>query len=360
MIRRASNTRLQNWLALSMTALLLAACSSAPRVPISSTPTPPNNQTNPGAAPGVSLKSTAQLPALPAAGSGHGGYYQDDGPGDHPPDGLLDVSDVIPKVEPYSITGNKPYVVFGKTYTPILDDRPFKQRGIGSWYGKKFHGQKTSSGEKYDMYQLTAAHPTLPIPSYARVTNLSNGVQIIVRINDRGPFHSSRIIDLSYTAALKLGYLGKGSSELEVERLLPDDIARINSARQDAQAAVPATSTPNVTDATTAEDQAVALAIPAMFSQPPEETPLPPMPDNSTPISGFYLQLGAFGEAANAEAARARLIQNWDSAVPTLQVNYIGALYRLRSGPFTSRAEAVLAAKKVQATTNIDALIVQR
>ncbi len=208
-------------------ALLLAACGSVPIAP------PPSPVALPGAAvsPGPA-SSTALLPNLPAAGSGRGGYYQDDGPGDKPPDGLLELPDPIPKLKPYSASGNKPYVVFGKTYTPITDDQPFKQRGIGSWYGKKFHGQKTSSGEMYDMYKLTAAHPTLPIPSYARVTNLGNGTQIIVRINDRGPFHSSRIIDLSYTAALKLGYLGKGSSELEVERLLPEEIERIAAVKQ--------------------------------------------------------------------------------------------------------------------------------
>ena len=231
----------------------------------------------------------SRLPVLPAAGSGHGGYYQDDGPGDHPPDGLLDLPDAVPKVEPYSPTGNKPYVVFGKTYVPITDGRPFKQRGTGSWYGKKFHGQKTSSGELYDMYKLTAAHPTLPIPSYARVTNLANGKQVIVRINDRGPFHSERIIDLSYTAALKLGYLGSGSSQLEVERLLPDDIARINAAKQAggvAQVAPPAAaqSVPLVPLMAALPDKE---AVPAPLETAPAavsaSTPTPAASDRSMP-----------------------------------------------------------------------------
>src|SRR5690606_2548355 len=126
------------------------------------------------------------------------------------------------------------YVVFGKRYVPITDQRPLKERGRGSWYGKKFHGQTTSSGEPYDMYKMTAAHPTLPLPSYVRVTNLASGRQVIVRVNDRGPFHSGRIIDLSYTAALKLGYLAAGSAELEVERLLPDEIERLAAARRNA------------------------------------------------------------------------------------------------------------------------------
>lgn len=308
----------------------------------------------------------SRLPVLPAAGSGHGGYYQDDGPGDHPPDGLLDLPDAVPKVEPYSPTGNKPYVVFGKTYVPITDGRPFKQRGTGSWYGKKFHGQKTSSGELYDMYKLTAAHPTLPIPSYARVTNLANGKQVIVRINDRGPFHSERIIDLSYTAALKLGYLGSGSSQLEVERLLPDDIARINAAKQAggvAQVAPPAAaqSVPLVPLMAALPDKE---AVPAPLETAPAavsaSTPTPAASmDVADPAGGFYLQFGAFSEQGNADAERARLQQNWDSALPPLEVYSVGLFYRLHSGPFTSREDAQAAAQKLLSIANVRAMVVE-
>jgi len=104
--------------------------------------------------------------------------------------------------------------------------QPFTQRGTASWYGKKFHGQKTSSGETYDMYKMTAAHPTLPIPSYARVTNLANRKSVVVRINDRGPFHTDRIIDLSYAAAYKLGYTGAGSARVEIEAIVPSQAQR--------------------------------------------------------------------------------------------------------------------------------------
>lgn len=336
--------------AVSTVLLALAACSSAPRAPVSSPTTPAANPVSIAPTP----KSAARLPVLPPAGSGRGGYYQDDGPGDHPPDGLLDLPDAVPKVEPYSATGNKPYVVFGKTYTPLVDQQPFKQRGVGSWYGKKFHGQKTSSGELYDMYKLTAAHPTLPIPSYARVTNLGNGAQVIVRINDRGPFHSSRIIDLSYTAALKLGYLGKGSGELEVERLLPDEIARMSAARELARAAEPAATEPTVS-----ADEPVAAA-----NGTPSASALSDSATTSAAgtnvVSGYYLQFGAFAEIANAEATRSRLMQNWDNALPPLEVSYVGVFYRLHSGPYSSRAEAALAAQKVQAQSEIKAMIVQR
>lgn len=158
-----------------------------------------------------------------------GAYYQDDRPPDRVPPGLLNTPDADPKVEPYLRGPSKPYTVMDQTFVPITDARPYVQRGIGSWYGRKYHGRKTASGEPYDMFAMSAAHPILPIPSYARVTHLRNGRQVIVRINDRGPFIASRIIDLSYAAALKLDMVRGGSAELEVERLLPDEIARLQA-----------------------------------------------------------------------------------------------------------------------------------
>jgi rare lipoprotein A len=114
--------------------------------------------------------------------------------------------------------------VAGKKYAPFAELRPYKQRGVASWYGKRFHGKKTSSGERYDMYAMTAAHPVLAIPSYARVTNLGNGKSVVVRVNDRGPFHDGRLIDLSYAAAYKLGYVGNGSARVEVEAIIPKGV----------------------------------------------------------------------------------------------------------------------------------------
>ena len=148
-----------------------------------------------------------------------GGYYKDDGPDAHPPSNLDSVPDAVPRIEPLASGPNRPYVVFGQRYVPDTSGRPYKQRGRASWYGKKFHGNSTSNGEAYNMYAMTAAHPTLPIPSYARVTSVVNGRTIIVRINDRGPFHSNRIMDLSYVAAYKLGLLGPGSGEVVVESI---------------------------------------------------------------------------------------------------------------------------------------------
>ena len=147
-----------------------------------------------------------------------GGYYKDDGPGTRTPTNLADAA---PRSEPLHKFANRPYSAEGKSYVPMTSLQPFKQRGVASWYGTRYHGKPTSSGETYDMYAMSAAHPTLPIPSYARVTNLANGRSVVVRVNDRGPFRSGRVIDLSYAAAYKLGYTGAGSAEVEVESIVP-------------------------------------------------------------------------------------------------------------------------------------------
>ena len=150
-----------------------------------------------------------------------GGYYKDDGPHERPPANLERVADAVPRSEPLHKFANRPYKALGKEYVPMTSLQPFRQRGLASWYGKRYHGQKTSSGEVYDMYQMTAAHPTLPIPSYARVTNTKSGKSVVVRINDRGPFRSGRVIDLSYVAAHKLGYIQAGEAMVEVESIVP-------------------------------------------------------------------------------------------------------------------------------------------
>jgi rare lipoprotein A len=151
------------------------------------------------------------------------------GPGevrDSGPTQVVDLShipDAVPRVEPRTIAGNKtPYTVLGKTYQVSMDIQQYQQQGIASWYGQKFHGRNTSNGEVYDMYGMTAAHKTLPIPSYVRVSNLENGKQVVVRVNDRGPFHGDRIIDLSYAAASRLGFAGKGTARVEVEMINPE------------------------------------------------------------------------------------------------------------------------------------------
>ena len=153
-----------------------------------------------------------------------GGYYKDDGPGAKPPANIDGIADATPRVEPLHKFANRPYSALGKSYTPLTSVQSFKQRGMASWYGKKFHGQKTASGELYDMYKMTAAHPTLPIPSYVRVTRVANGKSVVVRVNDRGPFHAGRVIDLSYVAAYKLGYIQAGAAEVTLEAIVPGQV----------------------------------------------------------------------------------------------------------------------------------------
>ncbi|RJF99892.1 septal ring lytic transglycosylase RlpA family protein [Noviherbaspirillum saxi] len=352
--------------------LALIGCNS---VPVN----PPAAEKSASPAP-ATKSSSSTLPVLPRAGSGRGGYYMDDGPGDSPPEGLLDTPDAEPRIEPYYARNSRPYVVFGKTYTPMTDERPFKQRGVGSWYGKKFHGQKTASGELYDMYKMTAAHPTLPIPSYVRVTNLSNGKQVIVRVNDRGPFHSGRIIDLSYTAALKLGYLSNGSSQLEVERLLPDDIARMNSgaaAKRVADMPVSQTNVKPVTSQAGAVVEATPVALTndtstfalpetvlatadaAMGIVPAVVTSTGSIGAGARPGSAYYLQLGAYAQATNADSVRARLMQQTAGKLETIEIVGSGPVHRLFGGPFATRAEAAAVAVQLQ-ESGMKPVIVQR
>ena len=163
-------------------------------------------------------------PELPRPAS-KPGYYKDDGPGEAPPANLDAIPDARAAPRAAHRFANRPYTVFGRDYVPATTLRPYKERGIASWYGRKFHGEKTSIGETYDMYAMTAAHPTLPLPSYARVTNVATGKSVVVRVNDRGPFLHDRVIDLSYAAAYRIGIAQKGSGEVEVEAIIPGETA---------------------------------------------------------------------------------------------------------------------------------------
>ena len=164
-----------------------------------------------------------------------GDRHEGDGPGGPPPANLDGIADARPRSEPLNPGANSPYTALGRKYVPYQSLRPYRERGLASWYGRKFHGKPTSSGERYDMYAMTAAHTLLPIPSYVRVTNLSNSRSVVVRVNDRGPFHAERIIDLSYAAAYKLGFVNTGSVQVEVEAILP----RSSSATREAPALEP-------------------------------------------------------------------------------------------------------------------------
>lgn len=318
-------------------AALLAACGTTPtEAPSRKAPAP------------VTAKPPPGIPALPAAGSGRGAYYQDDGPGDNPPAGLLETPDAEVRNDPLLPYSNRPYAVFGKTYKPTALGAEFKQRGPGTWYGKKFHGQRTSSGEIYDMYKMTAAHPTLPIPSYARVTNLSNGNSVVVRINDRGPFHSTRIIDVSYTAALKLGLLVNGSSQLEVEHIPPAEIDRMIAAR--------GASPSSQVVAAARQAPPMPKAAPMLVSSSGDEARAAVLGGSAEP--GFYLQLGSYAREDGADGLRKRLEAS--DAGLKLDVEQAGKFYRLFAGPYASREDAQAAGKALPSSFRLKPIVIER
>jgi rare lipoprotein A len=251
-----------------------------------------------------------------------GGYYSNDGPPRRDVD-LTRVADPIPHPEPLSADGNEPYSVFGHTYYPMKDARGYRERGIASWYGTKFHGRRTSSGEAYDMYAMTAAHCTLPLPTYLRVSNLRNGRSVIVRVNDRGPFMHNRLIDLSYAAAAKLGIIGTGTGLVEIEA--------IDTANQN----------PMVMRAS-ANDAAVEARV--ADDEPPPQ---------------LYLQVGAFNNWENAVSLRARLTQaHFEPVLIQTEVRNNVPLYRVRVGPLASVNESDRLIERASAYGFADARVV--
>ncbi len=288
-------------------------------------------------------RATAATPASakPAANSRGGAYYKDDGPGDAPPPDLDKLADAQPRFEPLHRFANNPYNVFGQDYVPMKSLAPFRQSGIGSWYGRKFHGQRTASGEIYDMYAMTAAHPTLPIPSYVRVSSIQNGRSVIVRINDRGPFHSGRVIDLSFAAAFRLGYAFSGSTLVQLELLQPEDIA--NAARP--RGATPEPGRPAERGAAPGGDREPARPAPGAFAPP---------------ASGVYLQLGAFSARDNAETFRSRVYREVAWLNDPIEVLQRDGIYRLHLGPYRDRGEAAGMAERLKRDIDLTPVFVTR
>ncbi|MBC7944439.1 MAG: septal ring lytic transglycosylase RlpA family protein [Burkholderiales bacterium] len=303
-------------------ALAISGCATAP---------PPLTP------PAIDPQVTHESPA-PRTQKG-GGYYKDDGPAAKPPSNLDSIPDAQPKAEALHRYANRPYTVFGKNYVPATSRVPYKARGIASWYGKKFHGERTSSGETYNMYAMTAAHPTLPIPSYVRVTRRSNNNSVVVRVNDRGPFHGNRLIDLSYTAAYKLGYLDDGSTPVEVELILPDETRAIAKASD--TGTVPQTSTD--VSVPTARNNSLSRKV--------------------GPSAPIYLQLGAFATRAKADELLARLrikFGGMGALGDALQIFLKDGLYRVHAGPYSSRDSALVAAGKIKSSAAITPLLTVR
>jgi rare lipoprotein A len=275
----------------------------------------------------VTLAGCDTTPSRPSSSSKPGGYYLDDGPGSNPPANLESIPEPVPKIEPINKFTSRPYAVLGHAYAPYTRLTPYKARGVASWYGKRYHGQKTATGEVYDMYAMTAAHTLLPLPSYARVTNVATGKSVVVRVNDRGPFHEDRLIDLSYLAAQRLGLLGRGSGMVEVEAIIPGD---------DAQ---PATRQP---------------------APEPSPPPAPAASAVSAEPGGIYVQLGAFAAAGNADAFLRKMRIDLGWLADSMNVYKKDGLYRVHAGPYSSREEAGRAAERVQKELGFKALVLDR
>ncbi|HKU69246.1 MAG TPA: septal ring lytic transglycosylase RlpA family protein [Burkholderiales bacterium] len=280
-----------------------------------------------------------------------GGYYLDDGPGANPPANLDSIPDAVPRVEAIRSATSRPYVAMGKTYTPMTSLQPYKARGIATWYGRRYHGKPTASGEIYDMYSMSAAHPTLPIPSYARVTNLANGKTVVVRVNDRGPFVDGRIIDLSYSAAHRIGVLAGGSAMVEVEAIIPDASGSV--------AAAPRAPAPPAPKPEAAPVAVVREPEPAATPLPVETAPKPPIPV-AAEAGGYYLQLGAFGSKDNADTFLGRMKAQLGSQPDALQVFARDGLYRVQAGPYAGQTEARQAAERMNQTLGLKPMVISR
>lgn len=272
----------------------------------------------------VATGGSASAPETPTARPG--GYYLDDGPGHLSPEAAAGIPDAVPRDEPVLARTSRPYTVFGRTYTPMTAIAPYREHGIASWYGRRYHGRPTSSGEPYDMYAMTAAHPTLPIPSYARVTRVDTGQSIVVRINDRGPFLHDRLIDLSWSGAARLGFVERGSAQVTVEA-----ITTFGAASADTVA---------------------------------EAGPNAPAPASAQAISkvpgGFWLQFGAYASAQRAQTELERLRGELPWLQAQLGVHADGALHKVQAGPWPGRGDANEAVRRIRDEATIEPYVVFR
>jgi len=285
----------------------LVACGTAPRKEPSAEPAA---SARPAPAPTPSSK-----------------YYKDDGPGDGAPANVDSLPDAIPRMEPLHRFANRPYTVLGRDYVPATSLRPYRERGIASWYGRKFHGEKTSTGEIYDMYAMTAAHPTLPLPSYARVTNVASGKSVVVRVNDRGPFLHGRVIDLSYAAAAKLGIAQRGSGEVDVEAILPAGTATVAAARPLSPVGAAPAGAPGASDPIASAE------------------------------GGFVVQLGAFASYANAQTFLAHLANQIAPIGVVPIVRQVNGLFRVFVGPYAAREDAKRMADRLREAIGVASTI---
>lgn len=282
-----------------------------------------------GCASGPSLKNES-VSVPPKKG---GGYYLDDGPGDRPPENMDAIPDAIPKVEPFNVRANQPYIALDNKYTPMTSFYPYKEKGIASWYGKRYHGKKTSVGEFYDMYSMTGAHTTLPIPCYVRVTNTENGKSVIVRINDRGPFKKDRVIDLSFAAAYKLRLSDKGSGPVEVELIDPRQFSALKK----------------TSDAITEkikEKEVVSVQTKSV--------------DILEPSDAIFIQAGAFKNEKNADLLLKQLTDMKLENSPPSKKQFSEDLFHVVIGPFNSKDEATRISDLIKSKIKISIFILSK
>jgi rare lipoprotein A len=290
-------------------------------------------------APSVQKPQSTQQQHPPTASqkANKGGYYLDDGPEDTPPSNLDQIPDAVPQAVTPNPNNSKPYVALGQTYEPMKSIQPFKQSGRASWYGKRFHGRKTASGERYDMYAMTAAHPTLPLPSYVRVTNLNNDRSVIVRVNDRGPFARDRIIDLSYAAANKIDLIKHGTAKVEIELVTPDSLNQES----------------NNSDSVSPEKASVEKTTLANSSGTLDAD----INTANSQSSPFFVQAGAFQHESNANNLKQNILKLGITTQENINKVYNGSLYRLVLGPFHSESEAHQVASKILEKLSISSII---
>ena len=282
-----------------------------------------------GCASGPSLKNES-VSVPPKKG---GGYYLDDGPGDRPPENMDAIPDAIPKVEPFNVRANQPYIALDNKYTPMTSFYPYKEKGIASWYGKRYHGKKTSVGELYDMYTMTGEHTTLPIPCYVRVTNTENGKSVIVRINDRGPFKKDRVIDLSFAAAYKLRLSDKGSGPVEVELIDPRQFSALKK----------------MSDAITEkikEKEVVSVQTKSV--------------DILEPSDAIFIQAGAFKNEKNADLLLKQLTDMKLENSPPSKKQFSEDLFHVVIGPFNSKDEATRISDLIKSKIKISIFILSK
>lgn len=269
-----------------------------------------------------------------------GGYYLDDGPGDDAGVDMDSIPDAQPKPEELSTRANRPYIALEQQYTPMTSYTPYKEQGKASWYGKRYHGKRTSIGEVYDMYGMTAAHTILPIPSYAKVTNVANGRSVIVRINDRGPFKNGRLIDLSYAAAHKLRIIDQGSAVVEVEA--------IDNSFEALQKNAAVTDPDSINKSFEPKEPK---------AQPAKSTSKNGKSGKKSAGGEYFVQVGAFKSEENSTA----LVKKMQSLQHPEQVEvtkaYNGGLYRVKVGPYATKAEADAAAKQIRKQFDVPAIV---